>query len=187
VTRDEALELVRSMVKNEGLVRHMLAVEAAARDYAPDYGGDPDLWGLAGLLHDIDWEAYPDEHPFVAIKLLEERGDVPEEVIHAIAAHGVERTNVEPTTDLDKVIYACDELSGFITAVALVRPNRLEDLKPKSVEKRLRSAAFAASCSREDINTGFELLHKERAVHIQRVIGAMQRIAPDLGLEPVQS
>ena len=185
MTRDEALAFVRGMVKNESLVKHMLAVEAAVRDYAPDYGGDSDLWALAGLLHDADWEAYPDEHPKVALKALADRG-VPEEVLHAIAAHAPERTGVEPATDLDKVLFACDELCGFVTACARVRPQRLEGLTPKSVEKRLKSPAFAAGVNRQDVNRGIELLGVERADHIQRVIAAMQAIAPELGLEPVE-
>lgn len=184
MTRDEALDFVRSMVKNENLVKHMLAVEAAVRDYAPEYNGDPEVWALAGLLHDADWEAYPDEHPRVALKTLREPGDVPEEVLHAIAAHAPERTGVEPATDLDKVLFACDELCGFINACALVRPQRLEGLAPKSVEKRLKSPAFAAGVSREDVNRGMELLGMDRAAHIQHVIESMQRIAPELGLEP---
>lgn len=184
MTRGEAMELVRSMVQNENLVRHMLAVEAAVRDYASDYGGDPGVWALAGLLHDADWEAYPDEHPKVAIKALGDRGDVPDEVLHAIAAHAPERTGVEPTTDLDKVLFACDELAGFINACALVRPQRLEGLTPKSVEKRLKSPAFAAGVNRSDVNRGMELLGVDRAAHITRVIAAMQAIAPELGLEP---
>lgn len=185
MTRDEALEFVRSMVKNESLVRHMLAVEAAVRAYAPDYGGDPDLWGLAGLLHDADWEAHPDEHPHVTLRLLRERGDVLEDVLHAIAAHGPELTGVEPTTDLDKVLFACDELAGFVNACALMRPQRLEGLEPKGVEKRLKTATFAAGVNRADVNRGVELLGVDRAAHIRRVIAAMKGIAPDLGLEPV--
>lgn len=184
MTRDEALQFVRSMVQNENLVKHMLAVEACVRDYAPEYGGDPEVWGLAGLLHDADWEAYPDDHPRVALKMLEERGDVPHEVLHAIAAHAPERTGVEPETDLDKVLFACDELAGFINACALVRPQRLEGLEPKSVEKRLKSPAFAAGVSREDVNRGIELLGKDRADHIRHVIASMQGIAAELGLEP---
>jgi putative nucleotidyltransferase with HDIG domain len=176
---------VQSLVDNENLIRHMLAVEAAVRSYAPDFGGDPDLWALAGLLHDADWEKFPDEHPKVAVQMLRERGDVPEEVIHAIEAHAEERTGVVPATDLDKVLYACDELAGFINACALVRPQRLEGLEPKSVEKRLRSPAFAAGVNRDDVNRGIELLGADRADHIRRVIAAMQSIASDLGLEPV--
>ncbi|HEY3412967.1 MAG TPA: HD domain-containing protein [Armatimonadota bacterium] len=186
MTRDDALEFVRSMVGNENLVKHMLTVEAAVRAYAGDYGGDPGTWALAGLLHDSDWEAHPDEHPKVALKLLAERGDVPEEVLHAIAAHAPERTGVEPSTDLDKVLFACDELCGFINACALVRPQRLEALTPKSVEKRLKSPAFAAGVNRGDVNRGFELLGVERADHINHVIASMQAIAPELGLEPIE-
>lgn len=184
MTRDEALTLVRSMVKNENLVKHMLAVEAAVRAYAPDYGGNPDVWGLAGLLHDADWEAHPDEHPRVLLGILRERGDVPDDVVRAVAAHAPERTGVEPHTDLDRVLFACDELAGFINACALVRPRRLEGLTPKSVEKRLKSPAFAAGVSRADVNRGIELLGIDRAAHITRVIAAMQAIAPELGLEP---
>lgn len=186
VTRDEALAFVRTMVLNENLVKHMLAVEVAVRDYASDYGGDPDVWALAGLLHDADWEAYPDEHPNVALKTLADRGDVPHEVLHAIAAHAPERTGVQPTTDLDKVLFACDELCGFVNACALVRPQRLEGLTPKSVEKRLKSPAFAAGVNRDDVNRGIELLGVERAEHISRVIASMQSIAPELGLEPTE-
>jgi putative nucleotidyltransferase with HDIG domain len=184
VYRDEALELVRSMVRNENLVRHMLAVEAAVRSYAPDYGGDPDTWGLAGLLHDADWEAHPEEHPKVLLAMLRERGDVPEEVVHAVASHAPERTGVMPESHLDRVLFACDELAGFINACALVRPQRLEGLTPKSVEKRLKSPAFAAGVNRADVNDGIALLGVERAAHIGRVIAAMQAIAPELGLAP---
>ena len=184
MTRDEALSIVRSMVGNEALVRHMLAVEAAVRAYALDYGGDPDLWGLAGLLHDADWEKHPVEHPKVIVSALRERGDVPEEVVRAIEAHAEERTGVEPESDLDKVLYACDELAGFINACALMRPQRLEGLEPKGVEKRLKTATFAAGVNRDDVNRGIELLGVDRAAHIRRVIAAMREIAPELGLEP---
>lgn len=187
MSRDEALALVRSMVPNDNLVKHMLAVEAAVKSYAPDFGGDPEVWGMAGLLHDADWEAYPDEHPAVIVKLLRERGDIPEEVIHAIEAHASERSGVEPESDLDKVLCACDELAGFINACALVRPQRLEGLEPKSVEKRLRSPAFAAGVSREEVNAGIERLGVDRSAHIRRVITAMQSIAPDLGLEEIRN
>jgi predicted hydrolase (HD superfamily) len=172
------------MVENEALVRHMLAVEAAMRSYAPDYGADPDIWGLAGLLHDGDWEKHPNEHPKVLTQLLRERGDVPAEVIHAIEAHAPERTGVEPETDIDRALFACDELAGFINACALIRPTRLEGLAPKSVEKRLKSPAFAAGVNRADVNRGIDLLGIDHAAHIQRVIAAMQAIAPELGLEP---
>lgn len=184
MTRDEALAIVRGMVANESLVRHMLAVEAAVRAYAPDYGGDPDVWGLAGLLHDADWERHPEEHPKVIVAALQVRGDVPGEVIRAILAHAQERTGVEPKTDLDKVLYACDELAGFINACALMRPQRLEGLEPKGVEKRLKTATFAAGVNRDDVNRGIALLGVDRAAHIRRVIAAMREIAPDLGLLP---
>lgn len=182
--REDALAIVRSMVDNENLVRHMLAVEAAVRAYASDFGADPDLWGLAGILHDADWERYPEDHPKVITAVLRKRGDVPEQIIRAIEAHAEERTGVAPTTDLDRVLYACDELAGFITACALMRPQRLEGLEPRGVEKRLRTATFAAGVNRDDVDRGIALLGVDRAAHIRRVITAMRDIAPALGLEP---
>jgi putative nucleotidyltransferase with HDIG domain len=148
--RADAVELLEEWVENEGLRKHMYAVEAAVRFYARMLGEDEELWGLAGLLHDLDWEKYPDEHPHRGVAELRERG-YPEEVIHAILAHGEQFTGVAPETELDRVLYACDELSGLVYACCLVRPNGIDDLKPKSVKKKLKDKAFAAGVHREDV------------------------------------
>ena len=149
-TRDEADAMLKEWVANEGLRRHMYAVEAAMRWYARKNGEDEERWGLAGLLHDLDWEKYPDEHPLKAVEALREQG-YPEEVLHAILAHRSDFTGVEPETELDKVLVACDELSGLVFAACLVRPSGIDDLKPKSVTKKLKDKTFAAGVSREEV------------------------------------
>ncbi|MDT8341205.1 MAG: HD domain-containing protein, partial [Longimicrobiales bacterium] len=138
--RDDALALLAEWVENEGLRVHMRAVEAAVRHYARLRGADEDLWGLAGLLHDLDWEKDPENHPLTAVALLRERG-YPEPVLHAILAHRAEFTGVEPESELDRVLYACDELSGLVYACCLVRPNGIDDLKPKSVKNKMKDKA----------------------------------------------
>lgn len=180
-SREAALELLRDWVDSEGLRNHMLAVEAAVRHYASLRGADPDVWGLAGLLHDLDWEGFPDEHPLRAVEALRELG-YPEEVLHAILAHRAELTGVEPETDLDRVLFACDELSGLVVACCLVRPNGIDDLKPKSVTKKLKDRAFAAGVSREDVQKGIELIGLERGEHIQNVIDGLRARAEALGI-----
>lgn len=181
MTRDEAMELLHEWVGNPGLRNHMLAVEAAVRSYAERMGADPDTWGLAGLLHDLDWEKHPDEHPLRAVEALRQRG-CPEEVLHAILAHRSDFTGVEPESALDRVLVACDELTGLITATALVRPTGIDDLAPKSVRKKMKDAAFAAGVDREDVIRGAALIDVELNEHIQNVIDAMRAIAPQLGL-----
>ena len=179
--RDQALELLHEWVENEGLRKHMYAVEAAVRSYAREQGEDEDLWGLAGLLHDLDWEKYPEEHPLKAAEVLRERG-YPEEVTHAILAHRSDFTGVEPETALDRTLVACDELTGLITATALVRPNGIEDLKPKSVKKKMKDSAFAAGVDRESVRHGAELIGSDFDEHVAKVIAAMRDIAGELGL-----
>lgn len=179
--RDDALNLLHEWVDNEGLRVHMLAVEAAVRHYAKLEGADPDLWGLAGLLHDLDWEKHPDEHPLKATAELRERG-YPDEVIHAIEAHRPDFTGVEPETDLDRVLYACDELAGLIYAAALVRPTGIEGMKPKSVTKKLKDKAFAAGVDRDQIAHGVELIGLDRSEHIANVIEGMRKSAAELGI-----
>ncbi|MFO7894616.1 MAG: HD domain-containing protein [Longimicrobiales bacterium] len=180
-TRDEAVALLEEWVENENLRKHMYAVEAAVRSYAREMGADEDLWGLAGLLHDLDWEKYPEEHPLKAVEALKEKG-YPEEVIHAILAHRSDFTGVEPETELDRVLVACDELTGLIVATALVRPNGIDDLKPKSVKKKMKDASFAAGVDRDDLREGAELLGVDMTEHIQKVIDAMRGIADELEL-----
>ncbi len=157
----------------------MYAVEAAVRHYARMRGEDEDLWGLAGLLHDLDWEKHPDRHPLAAVERLRELG-YPEEVVHAILAHRSDFTGVEPETELDKVLVACDELSGLVFATCLVRPTGIDDLKPKSVKKKLKDKAFAAGVSRDEVERGVELLGIERNEHIQNVIDGLRAVAAEL-------
>lgn len=180
-TRDEALALLEEWVENENLRKHMLAVEAAVRSYARKEGEDEERWGLAGLLHDLDWEKYPDEHPLRAVDALREKG-YPEDVLHAILAHRADFTGVAPETPLDRTLLACDELTGLITATALVRPTGIDDMKPKSVKKKLKDPAFAAGVDRDGVREGAGLIGLELDQHIGNVIEAMRDISDQLGL-----
>lgn len=180
-TRDDALTLLEEWVESPGLRNHMKAVEAAVRFYARRLGGDEEVWALAGLLHDLDWEKYPEEHPLKAVEELRRRG-YPEEVVHAILAHRADFTGVEPETLLDRVLYACDEITGLINATALMRPNGIDDLKPKSVMKKFKDSAFARGVDREEVRRGTELLGVELNEHIANVIEAMRGIADELGI-----
>ena len=177
--RDDAVALMEQWVENEGLRKHMYAVEAAVRHYARMRGEDEELWGLAGLLHDLDWEKHPDRHPLTAVEHLRELG-YPEAVLHAILAHRSGFTGVDPETDLDKVLIACDELSGLVFATCLVRPSGIDDLKPKSVTKKLKDKAFAAGVSRDEVAHGIELLGLDRSEHIQNVIDGLRTVAAEL-------
>jgi putative nucleotidyltransferase with HDIG domain len=179
--REEAVRLLEEWVENEGLRKHMYAVEAAVRHYARMRGADEELWGLAGLLHDLDWEKHPEEHPKVAVEHLRSLG-YPEEMLHAILAHRPEFTGVEPETELDKVLLACDELSGLVYAACLVRPSGIDDLKPKSVVKKLKDKTFAAGVSREEVDRGVGLIGVERSEHIQNVIDGLRAVSAELGI-----
>ena len=183
MTREEAFAIVQEFVKNEGLVRHMLAVEAALRWYAEKYGEAVELWGVVGLLHDFDWEIHPtlEEHPLKGAAILRQRG-VSEEIVRAILSHGVE-TGVPRTSRLEKALYACDEITGLITAVALVRPSRvLADLEASSVKKKWKDRAFAAAIDRQEIEQAAQDLGVLVWEHVGNVIVAMRKIAPELGL-----
>lgn len=162
----------------------MLAVEAAVRHYAALRGADPELWGLAGLLHDLDWERHPEEHPNRSVAALRELG-YPDEVVHAIEAHRPDFTGVQPETELDRVLFACDELSGLVVACCLVRPNGIDDLTPKSVVRKLKDRAFAAGVSRDEVNRGIELVGLDRTVHIQNVIDGLRAQGEALGVRGV--
>lgn len=182
MNRADAYAIVEQYVSNENLIRHMLAVEAAMRFYAEKYQEDQELWGLTGLLHDFDWEIHPnlEEHPQAGAPLLRENG-VPEEVVQAILSHA-DHTGVPRQTLMEKGLYACDEITGLITAVALVRPSRsLDDLKVKSVKKKWKDRAFAAGANREEIAHAAEEFDVELWEHVSNVITAMQRIGPELG------
>ena len=181
--RDAALSLLREYVKGEGLVFHCLAAEAAMRAYALRYGGDPDQWGLAGLLHDFDWELHPnaEQHPTAGAPILHAAG-VPDDVIYTIQAHA-DYLNLERRSWMDKCLPAVDELSGFIIAVALVRPSKsLADVEVSSVKKKMKDKAFARAVHREDIVAGADILGLTLDEHIAFVIEAMRDIAPQIGL-----
>ncbi|MDP1715480.1 MAG: HDIG domain-containing protein [Anaerolineales bacterium] len=183
MTRDEALALVREFVKSESLVRHMLSVEAAMRFYAEKHGEDVELWGLLGLLHDFDWEIHPtlDEHPQAGSATLRERG-LSEEVIQDILSHA-DHTGVARDTLRRKALAACDEVTGLITAVALVRPSRsLYDLEASSVKKKWKDKAFAAGTDRGEMEQAAKELGVDIWEHVGHVITAMRKIAPELGL-----
>lgn len=184
--RAKALVIVERYVENINLIRHMLAVEAAMRFYAERYGESADLWGMTGLLHDFDWEIHPnlDEHPQAGAPILRQEG-VPEEIIQAILSHA-DHGGVPRDTPMRKALYACDEITGLITAVALVRPSRsLDDLEVSSVKKKWKDRAFAAGANREEIAQAAEEFGVELWEHVGNVIEAMQGIAPQLGFPPL--
>lgn len=181
--RDDHLALMHEFTKNESLRRHMYAVEAAVRAYAVKSGEDPELWGAVGLLHDFDYERWPDppDHPLKGAEILRERG-YPEEIIYAIKSHADYLPDCPRRSRLDKTLYACDELCGFITACALVRPQRLGGLSAKSVRKKMKQASFAAAVNRDDIIRGAADLGVDLDEHIDFCIAAMAGIAAELGL-----
>ncbi len=182
MNREESWELVREWTEGESLRKHMLAVEAAMRAYAREFGEDEEKWGITGLLHDMDYEKHPTpvEHPMVGVRELEKRG-CPEDVLHAIKGHA-DYLDVPRDTPMSKTLYAVDELSGFVTACALVRPERLEGLKAKSVRKKMKQKSFAASVNRDDIVQGAEELGVDLNEHIEFVAAALRREADALGL-----
>jgi predicted hydrolase (HD superfamily) len=180
-TRADALRLLEEWVPNPALRNHMKAVEAAVRFYARAFGEDEERWGLAGLLHDLDWERFPEEHPLRAVEHLRQNG-WPEDLLHAVLAHRSDFTGVEPDSRLDRALMACDELTGLITATALVRPNGIDDLTAKSVKKKMKDPTFARGVDRDDVRRGPELLGIELDTHISNVIEAMRSIAAELGL-----
>lgn len=186
MSRADDLALVREYTQNEGLVRHMLAVEAAVRAYARKFGEDEEKWGSVGLLHDFDYERWPNppDHPLKGAEILKERG-YPDDVIYAIKSHADYLTDCPRVSRLDKTLYACDELAGFITACALVRPERLRGLKSKSVRKKLKQVSFAAAVNRDDIIRGADDLGVDLDEHIDFVIAAMAAHEAELGLAPV--
>lgn len=181
--RSEAINIVRDYVKNENLIRHMLAVEAAMRFYATKFGEDPDTWGITGILHDFDWEIHPtlEQHPMAGAPILREKG-VPEEIVRAVLSHA-DHSGFPRQTRMEKALYACDEITGLITAVALVRPSRsLSDLEASSVKKKWKDRAFAAGANRDEIAKASQEFDIELWEHVGNVILAMRTIAPELGL-----
>jgi putative nucleotidyltransferase with HDIG domain len=183
MNRSEALSILHEYVKNENLVRHMLAVESAMCFYAVKLGENAEEWGNVGLLHDFDWEIHPtlEEHPQAGAPILRERG-VPEEIVRAVLSHA-DHTGVPRQSPMEKALYACDEITGLVTAVALVRPSRsLYDLEASSVKKKWKDRAFAAGANREEIAKASQEFGVELWEHVGNVILAMRSIAPELGL-----
>ena len=182
MNRDDALALLKEYTKNEALLKHMYAVEAAMRAYALKYNEDVEKWGIVGLLHDFDYEMFPTvpDHPLKGSEILKGRG-YPEDVRVAILGHA-SYTSVPRDSQMAKVLYACDELCGFISAVAVIRPNKISDLEVSSVKKKLKDKRFAANVNREDITQGCAELGVPMDEHIQFVINAMKTVASDLGL-----
>jgi len=186
-TRQDAWQLVTEFTHSESLIKHMLAVEAAMRAYARRMGEDEELWASVGLVHDFDYEQNPglsiEGHPVTGSKILRERG-WPEQVIQAMLSHAAEYTGVPRETALEKALWAVDELTGLITAVALVRPSKdIRDATVKSVRKKWKDRAFAAAVNREDIERAAADLGVELWEHVEIVLEAMQGIASELGLD----
>jgi putative nucleotidyltransferase with HDIG domain len=174
VSRQDAWNLLAEWVSSDSLRRHALAVEAGMRAYAPRFGGDVELWGATGLLHDLDYERYPDlddGHPRYAIRELEQRG-YPPELIRAVASHA-DFMGVPRQTPMERSLYAVDELSGFVLACAYVRPDGLQGMTPKSVKKKLKQPSFAAAVGREELYRGAEELGVGFDEHVQVVIDAL--------------
>lgn len=171
VNREEAFELLKDYTKSDSLIKHALAVEAAMIGYAKQFDADIEEWSSCGILHDLDYEQYPEEHPLQAVTILEEKG-YPEDFILAIKGHA-DFTETPRETNMAKTLYAVDELASFIIAVALVRPTKLEGLKVKSVKKKLKDKAFARAVDREGIVKGADELGVDMTEHIQMVIDAL--------------
>lgn len=166
--RQSSLNLLRQYIENEALLRHCQMVAQAMEAYAQELGEDVELWHATGLLHDLDWEKYPDEHPKKAVSDL--LGDYPETLKQAILAHAPARTGVQAENLLERYLFACDELSGLMHAVSLMRPNGFADMQVKSVKKKIKDKSFAANVSREDIALGFALIGKTPEEHIEFLI-----------------
>ena len=183
LTREHAWSVLTEHTKGESLRKHALAVESAVRGYARRFGEDEEVWGIVALLHDFDYEIYPDlkDHPFRGAEILRGRG-CPEFVVRAILSHG-EHTGVLRESSLEHSLFACDEMAGFVTAAALVRPSKsVRDLEPASVVKRMKDKAFAKGVNRDDLRKGAEELQLPLEEHIANVIGFMRERAEVLGL-----
>ena len=187
VTREDAQKVVDDHVANDSLKKHLLAVETCMRAFARKEGEDEEEWGIAGLVHDFDWEVCPtpDSHPTFGADILRERG-FPEEIVRAVLSHG-NHTGIPRETLMEKALFACDELSGFVTAVALVRPTKsLSDTKPRSVKKKMKDKAFAKSVSREDMLMGAEELGVSFDEHNRLRYRRTEARSVRAGTEPVE-
>lgn len=182
-TRDQAMELLRKHIRNENLIKHCMAVESAMRHYARLFNEDEEKWALTGLLHDIDYESSPqiEKHSIEGARILKEEG-YDEDIVQAVKSHN-RHHGLPLDTLMEKTLLAVDELTGLITAAALVRPSKsVNDLKVKSVKKRLKEKAFAKSVNREEIREGAVMIDKQLEEHIQNVIDAMRKISHEIGL-----
>lgn len=183
MTRDEAWELLCEYTKTEALRRHALSVEAVMRAAACKHDGDEETWGIVGMLHDFDYEQFPNQHPIVGKDILEARG-VPAEIVYAIQCHA-DFTGYERRSLLDKMIFAVDELTGFVIACTLVRPNKsLSEVEPSSVRKKLKDKSFARSVIREDIWKGMAELGVDFDAHVRFVVDALKPVATQIGVNP---
>ncbi len=188
-TRDEAWSLLCEFTQNENLRKHALAVEACVRAYARKAGADEELWGVTALLHDFDYERWPNQehhaaegHPSSGTKILRDSG-YPEEMLHAILAHA-DYTGVARETPLDRALFACDEMAGFLTACSLVKPGKtIFEVEPDSVKRKMKDKAFARGVSRDDLVRGAQELGAPLENHISTCIAALRSVAPSLGLE----
>jgi putative nucleotidyltransferase with HDIG domain len=182
LSREQAWDTLTRYTQSEALRRHALAVEASMRAYARKFGEDEEIWGIVGLLHDFDWEIHPtlDQHPQDGAPILREEG-YPEHVVEAVLSHA-EHLGIPRMNQLEKTLFACDELSGFIHACGLVRPDGIDSLTPKSVRKKLKQPSFAAGVHRDEVYKGAEELGVDLDEHIAFIIEAMRPIAHELGL-----
>ena len=171
--REYAEALLEKYISDEALRNHSRMVARALEAYAHELGEDPELWYQTGLLHDLDWEMYPDEHPNKAIT--EILTEYPKVLLDAIASHAPERTGKHPNTALERYLFACDEISGFINAVSLLRPDGLNGMQPKSIKKKLKTKGFAANVNRDDIAEGLELIGKTADEHFGFLISVFSR------------
>jgi predicted hydrolase (HD superfamily) len=179
INREQARQILSDLTKSASLLRHMRTVELVMEAYAEKLGENKDEWAIAGLLHDADYEAHPDQHPNVIVKKLREMGE--EKIAHAISAHYT-KWNVPYTNSLDKALLAVDELTGFIVACSQVRPDGIATLEPKSVVKRLKDKNFAAKVERDEVQKGAELFGVDMNEHIQFIIDVLRRNKSELGI-----
>ncbi len=183
--RETAYRVVQEHARSDSLRKHLLAVEACMRAYARKLGEDEEKWGIAGLVHDFDWEVCPtpEAHPTYGTEILRSRG-FPEDIVRAVLSHG-NHTGIPRESLMEKALYACDELSGFVTAVALVRPNRsLSEVSVSSVKRKMKDRAFAKSVNRDDIIQGAQELGVDLDEHITFIVEALRPVAEQLGLKP---
>jgi predicted hydrolase (HD superfamily) len=183
-SREEAFELLKEYTKTEGLIKHALAVEGVMRYFASKFGEDPEKWGIIGLIHDLDYEKWPDVHCQKTKEILENK-NWPDDYIRAVMSHGYGIcTDIEPVYKMEKILYATDELTGLINASALVRPSRsIMDMKPKSVKKKWKDKSFAAGVDRSIIENGAKMLEMDLNELIAETIEAMKTVADDIGLK----